>query len=295
MEQTLSDLAHWEHGQAFLIVCTAVLALVVGSFLNVVIFRLPVMMDRGWRRECKTLLDTPPLPGPAWEKLSLAYPPSTCPGCGHRIRPLENIPVLSYIALRGRCAACRTHIPVRYPVVEALTAILSVIVVLRLGPGWHAAAGLLFTWALVALTVIDIDHQLLPDSITLPLLWAGLIVNHLTGAVPLQSALWGAVFGYLSLWSVYWIFKLLTGKEGMGYGDFKLLAALGAWLGWMALPMVILLSSFFGAVVGIALIVLRGRDRAAPMSFGPFLAMAGWVSFVGQGALETAWHQWVLT
>ena len=277
MDQTLVDLASSEHSQAFLIALVAVFALVVGSFLNVVILRLPVMMDRAWRRECTQLLDSPPLSAEHAEPVSLAYPPSTCPRCGHRIRPLENIPVLSYVFMRGRCSGCRERISLRYPVVEIITALVSVAVVLRFGPTLHAAAALVFTWALVALTVIDLDHQLLPDSITLPLLWAGLVINQMTGVVPLQDALWGAVFGYLSLWSVYWGFKLLTGKEGMGYGDFKLLAALGAWLGWTALPGIILLSSLVGAITGITLILIQGRDKNIPIPFGPYLATAGWL------------------
>jgi leader peptidase (prepilin peptidase)/N-methyltransferase len=289
LDQTLLDLALPEHSEAILIAGTAVLALVVGSFLNVVILRLPVMMDRAWRRECQELLDSPPIPAPSTEKISLAYPPSTCPGCGHRIRPLENIPVLSYVLLGGRCSACRKRIPLRYPIVEALTALLSVIVVLCLGLSWHTAAALCFTWALVALTVIDLDHQLLPDSITLPLLWAGLITNQLTGAVPLQVALWGAVAGYLSLWSVYWAFKLITGKEGMGHGDFKLLAALGAWLGWMALPTIVLLSSLLGALAGIGMMLFKGMKRDNPFPFGPFLAGAGWVTLLWGAELRHYW------
>lgn len=289
MDQHLADLALGEHALVFVITCTAVLALVIGSFLNVVILRLPVMMDRAWRRECKEYLDNAPPLRPDGEEISLAHPPSTCPLCGHRIRPLENIPVLSYVALRGRCSACKERIPVRYPVVEAVTAVLSVIVVLRFGIGWQAAAALVLTWSLIALTVIDLDHQLLPDSITLPLLWAGLAFNQLTGTVPLSDALWGAVFGYLSLWSVYWAFKLLTGKEGMGYGDFKLLAALGAWLGWMALPGVILLSSLVGAVTGIGLILFLGRDRHIPIPFGPYLAVAGWIMLLHGNDINDAY------
>ncbi len=289
MDQTLLDLTRLGDSQELLITGTAVLALVVGSFLNVVILRLPVMMDRAWRKDSRELLESPPIPAPTTDTISLAFPPSTCPGCGHRIRPLENIPVLSYVALRGRCSACRKRIPLRYPLVEAVTAVLSVIVVLRLGAGWDTAAALCFTWALVALTVIDLDHQLLPDSITLPLLWAGLIANQLTGAIPLHDALWGAVFGYLSLWSVYWGFKLLTGKEGMGYGDFKLLAALGAWLGWMALPTIVLLSSLLGAITGIGMMLFKGMKRDNPFPFGPFLAGAGWIALLWGQELRHYW------
>ena len=289
MDQTLVDLASSEHSPAFLVAFVAVFALVVGSFLNVVILRLPVMMDRAWRRECKQLQDSPPLSAEHAEPVSLAYPPSTCPRCGHRIRPLENIPVLSYVFMRGRCSGCRERISLRYPVVEIITAVVSVAVALRFGPTWHTAAALVFTWALVALTVIDLDHQLLPDSITLPLLWAGLVINQMTGVVPLQDALWGAVFGYLSLWSVYWGFKLLTGKEGMGYGDFKLLAALGAWLGWMALPTIVLLSSLLGALTGICMMLFKGMKRDNPFPFGPFLAGAGWVALLWGQELRHYW------
>lgn len=289
MDQVILDLAFWEHSPALVAICTAVLALVVGSFLNVVILRLPVMMDRNWRRECQSLLETPPLSAPTAEPVSLAHPPSTCPNCGHRIRPHENIPVLSYLLLRGSCSACRKPIPLRYPLVESMTALLSVVVVLKLGLGWYTAAALMFTWALVALTVIDLDHQLLPDSITLPLLWAGLIVNQLTGALALQDALWGAVFGYLSLWSVYWGFKLLTGKEGMGYGDFKLLAALGAWLGWTAIPTVVILSSVLGAITGAGMMIFKGMKRENPYPFGPFLAGAGWVTLLWGAEIHRYW------
>jgi len=289
LDQTFVDLAFSADNNALLIALTVVFALVVGSFLNVVILRLPVMMDRAWRRECKQLLDSPPLATEHSEPVSLAYPPSTCPHCGHRIRPLENIPVLSYVFMRGRCSGCRERISLRYPVVEIITAVVSVAVALRFGPTWHTAAALVFTWALVALTVIDLDHQLLPDSITLPLLWAGLVINQMTGVVPLQDALWGAVFGYLSLWSVYWGFKLLTGKEGMGYGDFKLLAALGAWLGWMALPTIVLLSSLLGALTGIGMMLFKGMKRDNPFPFGPFLAGAGWVALLWGQELRHYW------
>jgi len=271
----------WQSHLALFFGSVVVLALVIGSFLNVVILRLPVMMEQAWRRDCQQALESDvPFSGPAGESLSLVHPPSTCPKCGHRIRPWENVPVLSYLVLRGKCASCREPISPRYPVVEAVTALLSVAVALAFGVSWLTAAALLFTWALIALTVIDIDHQLLPDSITLPLLWAGLILNSTGLIVPLPEAVWGAALGYLSLWSVYWVFKLLTGKEGMGYGDFKLLAALGAWLGWKALPLIIILSSFVGAVIGLALILILGRDKNVPIPFGPYLAIAGWIALL---------------
>jgi leader peptidase (prepilin peptidase)/N-methyltransferase len=284
--------AFWEMNPAFFAAVIAVFALVVGSFLNVVILRLPVMMDRAWRRECKHMLEAPPLGGgTSQEPISLAFPPSTCPGCGHRIRSWENVPVLSWLALRGRCSSCHEPISVRYPVIEAVTAIASVVVALRFGVDWKLPAALALTWALIALTVIDIDHQLLPDNITLPLLWAGLVINSTALFVPLHEAMWGAVAGYLSLWSVYWAFKLLTGKEGMGYGDFKLLAALGAWMGWKAIPLIVILSSFVGAVLGLTLILVAGRDRNIPIPFGPYLAIAGWIVLLWGDALSGAYLQ----
>jgi leader peptidase (prepilin peptidase) / N-methyltransferase len=278
----------WRENPGLLITGVVMLSLVVGSFLNVVILRLPVMMDRNWREDSRALLATPPIAASETD-VSLVHPPSSCPHCGHRIRPHENVPVLSYVLLRGRCGNCREPISPRYPIVELLTAVLSVIVVLRLGVGWPAVAGLVLTWALVTLTVIDLDHQLLPDSITLPLLWAGLVVNQLTGVLPLRDALWGAIFGYLSLWSVYWCFKLVTGKEGMGYGDFKLLAALGAWLGWMALPTIVLLSSLLGALAGIGMMLFKGMKRDNPFPFGPFLAGAGWITLLWGAELRHYW------
>lgn len=259
----------------------AVLGLLVGSFLNVVILRLPRMMEQEWRTQCAELSghgDSASLA--AQERITLSRPASTCPHCGHRIRPWENIPILSYALLRGRCAACRHPISPRYPIIEGVTGLLSVVVAATLGPGWATVAALVLTWALIALTMIDYDTQLLPDSITLPLLWLGLIVNSFALFTPLIDAVWGAVAGYLALWLVYHLFKLATGKEGMGFGDFKLLAALGAWLGWTQLPLVILLSSLVGAVVGILLITLRGRDRQLPIPFGPYLAAAGWIALL---------------
>ena len=288
MDPLLLTAQFWRENPGLLITGVVMLSLVVGSFLNVVILRLPVMMDRSWREDSRALLATPPIAASETD-VSLVHPPSSCPHCGHRIRPHENVPVLSYVLLRGRCGNCRESISPRYPIIELLTAVLSVIVVLRLGIGWPAVAGLALTWALVTLTVIDLDHQLLPDSITLPLLWAGLVVNQLTGVLPLRDALWGAVFGYLSLWSVYWCFKLVTGKEGMGYGDFKLLAALGAWLGWMALPTIVLVSSLLGALAGIGMMLFKGMKRDTPFPFGPFLAGAGWITLLWSAELRHYW------
>ncbi len=227
-------------------------SLCVGSFLNVVILRLPKMMHQDWRCQCEEFLELPEKQRKEEERITLAKPASTCPSCGHGIRAWENIPVLSWLVLRGKCASCKAPISPRYPIIEAVTAIFSVVTIAVIGPNESALWALLLVWALVALTVIDFDTQLLPDSITLPLMWLGLVLNYFGVLTDFNSAFWGAVVGYLALWSVYWLFKLVTGKEGMGHGDFKLLAALGAWLGWQLLPAVILLSSVVGAVVGIA-------------------------------------------
>ncbi|MDZ4261320.1 MAG: prepilin peptidase, partial [Pseudomonadota bacterium] len=261
------------------ILAAGVLGLIVGSFLNVVIHRLPQMMQRDWRMQCRELLA---LPDESAEtpRFNLVVPRSRCPYCGHAITALENIPVLSYAVLGGKCSACGTHISLRYPAVELLTAVLSLAVAAHFGFGWVSAAALLLTWALIALTFIDFDHQLLPDSITLPLLWGGLLLSLGDVFVDSHAAIIGAAAGYLSLWSVYWLFKLLTGKEGMGQGDFKLLAVFGAWLGWQALPLIILLSSLVGAVVGISLMLFRGHQRDIPIPFGPYLAAAGWIALL---------------
>lgn len=257
------------------------LGLILGSFLNVVILRLPRMMEAGWRRDCAELL-SPDGTAPETDEppLSLSKPASTCPSCGHRIRVHENIPILSYLLLRGRCSECKTRISLRYPLVEAFTALLTLIVVVQFGPTWQAAAALLLTWSLIALAVIDLDTQLLPDSITLPFLWLGLFLSLFGLFTDSQSAIIGAVAGYLSLWVVFQLFRLATGKEGMGYGDFKLLALLGAWLGWSALPQIILLSALVGALVGVGLILSGRHESGKPLPFGPYLAAAGWISLI---------------
>jgi len=261
----------------------SVLGLLVGSFLNVVIHRLPKMMEREWREQCAEFAATQGGEVARSEnqsKYNLVAPRSACPSCGHRISAIENVPVFSYLALRGRCRSCGAKISPRYPVVEAITGLLSGLIAWHFGFGLAGISALILVWALIALTFIDADTQLLPDGITLPLIWLGLIVNMDDTFTDLRSALLGAIFGYLALWSVYWAFKLLTKKEGMGYGDFKLLAALGAWLGWQMLPLVILLSSVVGAVVGIALIVLARMGRNIPLPFGPYLAMAGLIALL---------------
>lgn len=255
----------------FLAAAATLFGLAVGSFLNVVVHRLPKMMERGWMAECAELRGEPPLQA---ERLTLATPRSRCPHCGHRITALENIPVLSYLFLRGRCRACQARIGLRYPLVEALSGLLSGYAAWRFGASLAGIGALFFIWCMIALTFIDFDTQLLPDSITLPLLWAGLLFNLGGTFTDLQSAVIGAAAGYLSLWMVYWAFKLATGKDGMGYGDFKLLAAIGAWLGWQMLPLTILASSMVGAVVGITLIILARHGRNIPIPFGPYLAAA---------------------
>ncbi len=250
--------------------------LIIGSFLNVVIHRLPKMMERDWLRQCQELQNPGSLPADEnGARYNLVVPRSACPACGHQITALENIPLISYAFLRGKCAGCKTPISLRYPLIEALTGLLAGAVAWKFGVSSTALAALVFTFALIALTFIDFDTQLLPDDITLPLLWLGLLLNIGGGFTDLQSAVVGAMAGYLILWSIYWLFKLVTGKEGMGYGDFKLLAAIGAWFGWQLLPAVILLSSVVGSVIGIGLMVLARHGREVPIPFGPYLALGG--------------------
>ncbi|MDE0753223.1 MAG: A24 family peptidase [Woeseiaceae bacterium] len=263
-----------------------ILALLVGSFLNVVIHRLPLMMEREWRTQCAELAAEPAKELPEG-RFDVMAPRSRCPQCGHQITALENIPIVSYLMLSGKCSGCSAKISARYPAVELLTAILTGVVAWHFGFGWEAAAGIGLTWMLVAISVIDIDHQLIPDSMSLPLLWAGLslsLFHPLDGAQTLfiepQTAIAGALAGYLSLWSVYQLFRIITGKEGMGYGDFKLLAALGAILGWKLLPVIIMMSAIVGAVIGIMLIVTKQHERSVPIPFGPYLAAAGWIAML---------------
>ncbi|OAM52378.1 methyltransferase [Methylovorus sp. MM2] len=257
---------------AFFITFSVVFGLMVGSFLNVVIHRLPKIMEREWRQSCAELQGEE-LPTEA--KYNIVTPRSACPNCQHKITALENIPVFSYLLLKGKCRGCKTAISIRYPLIELLTGLLIGLISWKFGYSGMAVAAWIFTFALIALTFIDFDTQLLPDDITLPLLWLGLLFNLNTGFTDIHSSIIGAVAGYLSLWSVYWIFKIVTGKEGMGYGDFKLLAAIGAWFGWQLLPAVILLSSLAGSIIGIGLIVLAKQGRNVPMPFGPYLALGG--------------------
>jgi leader peptidase (prepilin peptidase)/N-methyltransferase len=271
-----------QHSPAFFIGSALVVGLMVGSFLNVVIHRLPVMMERDWKAQCQEYMGQ----APAEEKsaFSLARPGSRCPNCGHAIRFYENVPVLSYLWLRGKCSSCRHPISLRYPMIELLTAVLSAVIAWHFGFGWQAGAALLLTWALIALSMIDVDHQLLPDS--------GLTLSLFPVFADMRSSLIGAIAGYLSLWTVYQLFKLLTGKEGMGFGDFKLLALLGAWMGWQSLPMIVLLSSAVGAVLGVTMIAIQGRDRHQPIPFGPYLAIAGWITLLWGEQISSSYLRW---
>ncbi|MEQ1721167.1 MAG: A24 family peptidase [Nitrosomonas sp.] len=257
----------------------SIIGLMVGSFLNVVIYRLPEMIKRSWLQQCAELRGET---APVFIKLNLMIPRSACIYCGHKITALENIPIISYLVLRGRCKQCKKHISLRYPFVEAVTALMSGLVAWHFGFSLLALAALIFVWALIVLAVIDLDTQLLPDDITLPLLWLGILINLSNGFTDIQGAVIGAVVGYLSLWLTYWCFKLVTGKEGMGYGDFKLLAAIGAWLGWGMLPIVIIFSSLMGAIVGIGLIMSAKHNKNMPIPFGPYLVSGALIAlFVG--------------
>ncbi|MCP9339753.1 prepilin peptidase [Stutzerimonas xanthomarina] len=270
------------------VLCALVLGLLVGSFLNVVIHRLPIMMQRDWRAQAREFLELPVEPSTTF---NLILPNSHCPQCDHEIRPWENIPLVSWLALRGKCSSCKAPISRRYPTVELLCGLLSAYVAWHFGLTWQGGAMLLLTWGLLAMSLIDVDHQLLPDSLVLPLLWLGLIVNHYGLFASLPDAVWGAIAGYLSLWSVYWLFKLVTGKEGMGYGDFKLLAMLGAWGGWQVLPLTILLSSVVGAVLGTIMLRMQKADSGTTIPFGPYLAIAGWVALLWGDQITSAYLQ----
>lgn len=262
-------------------------ALVIGSFLNVVIHRLPIMMEREWREQCEEFEKTPPTERLPKGRFDLIAPRSRCPSCGHMIKAWQNIPVISYLLLGGQCANCKMSISARYPLVELLTAVLAALCAWRFGASWEGLMAIAMTLALVPISIIDADTQFIPDSIVLPLMWLGLsmsLFHPLAGSEVLfispKDAIVGAIAGYLSLWTVYQLFKLVTGKEGMGYGDFKLLAALGAWLGWQQLPMIILMSAMVGAIVGISMMAFRNHDRSVPIPFGPYLAAAGWITML---------------
>ncbi len=268
------------------------LGLAIGSFLNVVIYRLPRRMNQDWQRDCCALLNLP-VPADGADAPGLVFPPSRCPNCGHRITPWENIPMLSYVLLRGKCSSCRQHISLRYPTVELLTALLSLAVSLQFGFSVQTLAALPLTWSLIALSGIDLDHKLLPDDITLPLLWLGLLVNAFMVFTGIFPALFGAMAGYLVLWIVYHVFRMLTGKEGMGYGDFKLLAALGAWNGIQLLPFMLVMASLIGAIIGGAMIWSGRRQRDQTIPFGPYLALAGWVALLWGSQATGAYLTWV--
>ncbi len=297
------------HYEPVFYVFVVILGLLVGSFLNVVIHRLPIMMERQWAEEARYIMslldkgislikpqDSITINNEEQEEkeseshFNLMLPHSHCPKCKHMIKPWENIPVVSYLLLGRKCSQCSVPISIRYPLVELVTALLGLMVAYRYGVSWTTICGLFFTWSLLSLTMIDFDTQLLPDQIVFPLLWAGLLLNYHSIIVPLDEAVLGTVFGYLSLWSVYWLFKICTGKEGMGYGDFKLLAALGAWLGYKSIVSVILISSLTGAIVGISLILIKGRSRQIPIAFGPYLALGGWLYFLYPNTFLKLFH-----
>nr|WP_315413393.1 A24 family peptidase [uncultured Pseudomonas sp.] len=277
-----------EHAWVF-VSMALVLGVIVGSFLNVLVWRLPKMLEREWRAQAHEVLGLPAEPaGPTY---NLMLPHSCCPHCNHPIRPWENIPLLSYLLLKGRCAHCRGAISARYPLTELASGLLCALVAWHFGFGWQAAALMLLSCGLLAMSLIDADHQLLPDVLVLPLLWLGLIVNSFGLFTSLPDALWGAVIGYLSLWSVFWLFKLATGKDGMGHGDFKLLALLGAWGGWQILPMTLLMSSLVGVFCGLILMRMRKAQASTPMPFGPYLAIAGWIALLWGGQITDFYLQ----
>jgi leader peptidase (prepilin peptidase)/N-methyltransferase len=266
-----------------------VLGLLIGSFLNVLIYRLPLMMERDWHAQARDMLALPA--EDKTETFNLFLPHSRCPHCAHQIRAWENLPVISYLLLGGKCSDCKSPISKRYPLIELACGVLSAFIAWHFGFGWQAGAVLLLSWGLLAMSVIDMDHQLLPDSLVLPLLWLGLIANTFGLFTSLHDALWGAVLGYMSLWSVFWIFKLLTGKEGMGQGDFKLLALFGAWGGWQIVPLTILVSSAVGAVLGLIILRLRNAETSTPIPFGPYLAIAGWIALLWGGQITDSYLQ----
>jgi len=280
---------------ALVLIIGALFGLVIGSFLNVVIYRLPLMLEQDWKKQAQMILEPDGVIPPSTHPFNLIFPNSHCPSCDHEIRAWENIPVISYLFLRGKCSNCGIHISIRYPLIEALTALITCMVLSKFGLTPASGFALVLSWCLICLALIDYDHQLLPDNITLPLLWLGLIANYFTALVDFRDAFWGAVIGYMVLWLLYWAFKLITGKEGMGYGDFKLLAALGAWMGWQSLPTITIVSSLSGAIILGALIIFFGRDRQQPFSFGPYLAIAGWITLMWQDQIESLYYQFVLS
>ena len=290
----LNDIAElFQQSPTFFYISVALLSLCIGSFLNVVIYRLPKMMELTWYHECREFLsdEVQDIKPKDMQEITLSKPDSTCPSCGHKIRYYENIPVLSWLALRGKCSQCKNKISARYPIIEATTAVLSLVIAHHFGVSAQTFWLLILTWCLVALTMIDFDHMLLPDQITLPLLWLGLLLNINETFIPLQDAVIGAAVGYMSLLSVFWLFKLLTGKEGMGFGDFKLLAVFGAWAGWQLLPLLILMASVVGAIIGITLMVFNNHKREQAIPFGPYIAIAGWINILWG---ENIWSWYLL-
>jgi len=271
----------------FFLIVVGLFSLLIGSFLNAAIYRIPIMLQQSWREECEELFGGESEQSTPKEKFNLMVPRSQCPSCGHMITALENIPVLSYLFLGGKCSSCKNKISIQYPVLEILTTLVSVFVAWKFGFGWQTLAALLFTWVLILLSMIDAKTMLLPDNLTLPLMWFGIAVNYHGLFVDLQSSVLGAMFGYLSLWSLFHLFKLITGKDGMGYGDFKILAAIGAWGGWQILPFTVFAASTLGAIIGILLIVIQRNKESQPIPFGPWLALAGFIGFIWRDEIIT--------
>lgn len=280
----------FKESAALFLTVVGVFSLLVGSFLNAAIYRIPIMLQRGWREECTELFggDIDKIEHPTGKEFNLFIPRSQCPTCGHMITALENIPVLSYLFLGGKCSSCKTKISIQYPLIEIFTALLSMFVAWKIGVGWETLAALIFTWALITMSLIDAKTMLLPDNLTLPLMWLGIAVNYQEFFVDLQSSVLGAMIGYLSLWSLFHVFRLITGKEGMGYGDFKILAAIGAWGGWQILPFTIFVASLLGAVLGIAWMMIQKQKESQPIPFGPWLALAGFVGFLWRDEIVSA-------
>tara|TARA_R110002111_G_scaffold99170_6_gene153294 strand:+ start:14185 stop:15060 length:876 start_codon:yes stop_codon:yes gene_type:complete len=283
----------FEQNAIFYYLSLGLLGLIVGSFLNVVIYRLPIMLQKNWRTECLSFLEQDEPQQTASEPFNLSQPRSRCPSCKQVITALENIPIISYIFLSGRCRHCRSPISIRYPLIELLSAALALIIAFKFGVSLQTGLAVIFTWVLICLTMIDIDTQLLPDSITLPLLWLALFASLFNVFVDPETAIIGALAGYLSLWCVFWLFKLITGKEGMGYGDFKLLAAIGALLGWQLLPLVIILSAFVGAVIGLSMIVFNGQSKHQAIPFGPYLSIAAFIALIWGEKINSSYLQFV--
>ena len=289
----MSLIQSFEQSAIFFYLSVAILGLIVGSFLNVVVYRLPIMLQRSWRNDCLNFLEQENSTTETTETFNLSTPRSRCPSCQHPISAVENIPILSYLFLKGRCRNCLSPISIRYPIVEFVTSLLSIMIAVQFGVTFQTGVALVFTWLLICLTLIDFDTQLLPDSITLPLLWFALFISLFNIFVDPTAAIIGALAGYLSLWSVFWLFKLATGKEGMGYGDFKLLAAIGALLGWQMLPLVVMLSAFVGAVIGLTMMVCKGYDKNSPIPYGPYLSVAAFIALLWGNKINSMYIQFV--